>query len=149
LYRFAEAESILKAVIAIREKLGPADTALLKDNELLAQLSARDGKPAEAESLFYWVYTLADHVLGAAPDEAAFAVEQMAMLHIAQRDYPGAESLLAQAVLLYDAAGPNRFKVLVLLDTLAVLYDRGGMTAKAESTREVGAEVRNVTGRLW
>jgi len=149
LHRFAEAESVLKLSVALREKLGPADYAVLRDMKARGTLAAEQGKPAEAESLYWQVYTLARHVAGAAPDEAALAVEQMAMTHVARQDYPRAESLLLWAVQIYDTSCPNWHKAALLLDTLAGIYDRAGMPAKAESTRALSAENLNSTGRPW
>jgi uncharacterized protein HemY len=92
---------------------------------------------ATAEFLLRRVGALTESIPDA-PSGVRFSLTgQIGMLHLAQQDYPGAESLLRQALAGFKTAGDSvsAIEVKYLEDSLAVLYDRTGRPTSADSMR--------------
>jgi hypothetical protein len=117
---------------------------LFNDGAILDLPAGVQGRYATAESLYRWADALRDGITGIPSGAHPFLTDRIGMLRLAQRDYPGAESLFRQAFSGFKALGDSvpALEVRDVLDSLAVLYDRTGRTASADSVRRQTKSLR-------
>jgi tetratricopeptide (TPR) repeat protein len=103
--RHAEAEPLLKWVLAVREaNFYPDALAIAKTRNQLATLYSDVGRDAEAEPLL--VRAIADHEKSAKPDSSELARGHtlLGLLMVAQKRFPEAEAPFLKAVRLQEKA---------------------------------------------
>jgi len=117
---------------------------LFNDGAILDLPAGVQGRYATAESLYRWADALRDGITGIPSGAHPFLTDRIGMLRLAQGDYPGAESLFRQALSGFKALGDSvpALEVRDVLDSLAVLYDRTGRTASADSLRRQAKSLR-------
>ncbi|MCH7768571.1 MAG: tetratricopeptide repeat protein [Nitrospinae bacterium] len=132
--RYAEAESLIKRALAIKEKaLGPDHPYLARRLNNLAELYRAQGQYAKAEPLYQ--RALANNETAWGPDHPSVAtsLNNLAVLYNDQGQYAKAEPLYKRALAIKEKAlEPDHPSLATSLNNLAVLYRAQGQYAKAE-----------------
>ena len=131
--RYAEAESLIKRALAIKEKaLEPDHPFLARRLNNLAKLYKAQGRYAEAEPLFRRALAIFEKVPG--PDRFHLAtLYNLAKLYKAQGNYAKVEPLYKRSLAISEKAlGPDHPNVAQSLKNLAALYRFQGQYPKAE-----------------
>ncbi|MBO0756798.1 MAG: CHAT domain-containing protein, partial [Bradyrhizobiaceae bacterium] len=132
--RYAEAEPIMKRVLAIDEKaLGPDHPDVSRDLGNLAALYQAQGRYAEAEPIMKRALAIDEKALGPDHPDVGRYLNTLAALYLNQGRYAEAEPLYMRALaILEKALGPDHPNVGTDLNNLALLYQAQGRDAEAE-----------------
>ena len=132
--RYADAESLHKRALAIREKaLGPEHPRVASSLNNLAVLYDAQGRYADAEPLIKRSLAIDEKALGPQHPKVAVGLNNLARLYDAQGRYADAEPLYKRALAIQEKAlGPQHPDVGQSLNNLAGLYESQGRYADAE-----------------
>ena len=142
--RYADAESLYKRALAIREKaLGPDNPDVSDSLDNLAAFYEAQGRFADAESLYKRALAIREKALG--PDNLAVAgtLSKLAAFYEAQGRFADAKSLYKRALAIREKAlGPDNPDVSDSLDNLAAFYEAQGRFADAKSLYKRALAIR-------
>lgn len=97
----------------------------------------------EAESFYWRVLMMREHMLGSEDPFTASSMNNLAQLYRTQRKYEQAEPLYQKALLIYESAlGPMHPFTASSLHTLAVLYHEQGKYQQAEQCYQRSLAIR-------
>jgi tetratricopeptide (TPR) repeat protein len=132
--RYAEAESLFKIALNIREKtLGPDHPEVAQSLNNLALLYKVQSRYAEAKPLYERALAIREKALGPDHPDVATVLNNLAALYQGQSLYAEAEPLHKRALAIREKAlGVEHPDVAVSLNNLAGLYDAQGRYAEAE-----------------
>jgi serine/threonine protein kinase len=145
-HRFAEAEPLLKRLVAIREKvLGPIHAEVADTLIRLADCYSAKGKYAEAEPLYKRSLAIREKVLGPMHEYVADTSIQLADCYSARGKYAEAEPLYKRSLKISEKAlGPNHARVAAALNALACCYEHQGKQAEAEPLLKRAHVIRGI-----
>jgi CHAT domain-containing protein/Tfp pilus assembly protein PilF len=132
--RFAEAETLYKRALAIREKaLAPDHPDVATGLNNLAALYVDQGRYAEAEPLYKRALAIWEKALGPDHPDVATGLNNLAVLYGHQGRYSAAEPFSRRALAIWEKAlGPDHPDVATGLNNVAVLYGHQGRYDEAE-----------------
>jgi tetratricopeptide (TPR) repeat protein/CHAT domain-containing protein len=131
---YADAESLFKRSLAIREKaLGRDHPDVATSLNYLAYVYQDQGRYADAEPLFKRSLAIREKALGHDPSSVANTLRNLAYLYEAEGRYADAEPLFKRSLAINEKAlGRDHPDVAVSLNYLAGLYEAQGRYADAE-----------------
>lgn len=132
--RYAEAETLLKRVLAIREKtLGANHREVVRTLNSLAEVYNAQARYAEAEPLFRKALATRQKTLGQDNSDTARSLNDLGVLLYRKGKYSEAEPLLTRALAIYEKTlGPENPETARTLNNLALLHRAKGRFAIAE-----------------
>jgi CHAT domain-containing protein/Tfp pilus assembly protein PilF len=132
--KYADAEGLLKQVLAIEEKaLGANHLRVAQSLNNLAGLYIDEGKYSDAEGLQKRALAIWEKKLGKDHPDVAAGLNNLAVVYKDQGKYADAEVLFKRALAIKEKAfGADHLEVAGTLNNLALVYDNQGKYPDAE-----------------
>jgi tetratricopeptide (TPR) repeat protein len=130
--RYAEAESLHRRALAVRETLGPEDPDVAESLNNLSALYVDQGRYSEAEPLYKRALAILEKTLGDEHENVASGLNNLGLLYSTQGKYTEAERLYERALTIREKVlGLEHPHVAASLNNLAELSRRQGKYAEA------------------
>ncbi len=130
--QYSQAESLLKQMLDIREKVEPGSLDVAESLNDLGELYFEQGKHSEAKPRFERSREIREKFLGPEDVAVAESLTNLAAIHF-KRNEPGeAESLFTQALNIFKQVKPEHPHVISILNSLTYLYFDQGKYEEAE-----------------
>ena len=142
--RFAEAESLHRRALTIREKAeGPNHPDIATSLSSLAELCVSQGRPAESEPLYQRALAIRERALGPDNPEVAASLSSLAELYVTLGRYADAEPLLERALEIRErVSAADHPELATGLGDLAGVYVAQGRYADAEPLYQRALAIR-------